>query len=45
MVRAAAGVVAAVVLFFTGLGKGEDLMEGGRGVLPPLNCGGNNYIL
>ena len=30
--------------FFTGLGKGEDLMEGGRGVLPPHNCGGKNNL-
>jgi hypothetical protein len=24
------------LLFFTDLGKGEDPMEGGRGVLPPI---------
>ncbi len=27
-------------VFFTNLGKGEDPMEGGRGVLPSQNCGG-----
>jgi hypothetical protein len=27
---------------FSGLGKGGDSMEGGGGVLPPQNCGGNN---
>jgi len=26
--------------FFTGLGKGEDPMEGGRGVLLSQQCGG-----
>jgi hypothetical protein len=26
--------------FFTDLGKGEDPMEGDRGVLPQQNCGG-----
>jgi hypothetical protein len=26
--------------FFTDLGKSEDPMEGGSGVLPPQNCGG-----
>ena len=26
--------------FFTDLGKGDDPMEGGRGVVPPQYCGG-----
>ncbi len=38
--RGGAGKRGVRCFFFTGLGKGDDPMEGGRGVVPPQHCGG-----